>query len=67
MKLFEKSLVFVFASEGGFSNHPNECGGATNIGITESTQIRAHAKGIVSYSGIKNLKGVETAVIYFEL
>ena len=30
-KNFEKVLDFIFWSEGGFSNNPNDLGGKTNI------------------------------------
>lgn len=34
MKNFRKSLDYVLDFEGGYSNHPNDNGGATNYGIT---------------------------------
>ena len=36
-KNFEKIVQLVFGSEGGFSNHPNDRGGRTNYGVTQST------------------------------
>ncbi|MDJ1169675.1 glycosyl hydrolase 108 family protein [Roseofilum sp. BLCC_M154] len=40
---FDKSVAFIFDVEGGFSDHPNDNGGATNMGITEE---RAKAHGL---------------------
>lgn len=41
MTPFDKALSFVFGNEGGYSNDPNDRGGATNLGITQSTLDRA--------------------------
>ena len=34
---FERAFKFMIVNEGGFSNHPNDRGGATNHGITQAT------------------------------
>ena len=67
MTNFEKSLTFVFGSEGGYSDHPNDRGGKTNMGITESTLIRAYQAGIVEHKDIKQLTRQEAAEIYEQL
>lgn len=64
MDLFEKTLSFVFSSEGGLSNHPNDCGGATKMGITSGTLARAYKQGIVKHQNIKALTRAEAAEIY---
>ena len=33
---FQKALEFVFHAEGGYSNHKNDRGGATNMGVTQT-------------------------------
>ncbi len=60
---FEKALSFVFGSEGGYSNHPNDRGGATNMGITAGTLARAYKQGIVKHQNIKALTRAEAAEI----
>lgn len=37
MSRFDECLQFVLQREGGFSDHPNDKGGATNQGITQKT------------------------------
>lgn len=37
MANFRDALPFLFAHEGGYSNHPSDKGGETNFGITEAT------------------------------
>lgn len=34
---FDTALAFVLGFEGGFSDHPQDPGGATNLGITQAT------------------------------
>ncbi|MDO4560830.1 MAG: glycosyl hydrolase 108 family protein [bacterium] len=64
MTTFEKALVFVFGSEGGYSDHPNDRGGATNMGITSGTLARAFSQKIVGYKDIKALTRADAAEIY---
>lgn len=40
---FDKAMAFIFKWEGGLSDHPNDAGGRTNMGITED---RAAAHGL---------------------
>lgn len=60
---FDKMLGHVLGSEGGFSNHPNDNGGATNYGITEAT-YRAY-KGDSS-ADVRNITKEEVQDIYYK-
>lgn len=53
-KNFEKIVQLVFGSEGGFSNHPNDRGGRTNYGVTQST-----------YNGWRRKKGLPVKDIFY--
>lgn len=64
MSDFEKCLKVVLGSEGGYSDHPADKGGKTNMGITEGTLINAYSKGIVPHKDIKKLTQAEAANIY---
>jgi len=57
----------IFASEGGYVDHPKDPGGATNLGITRRTL--AAWRGIVPFSNlpkseVKNLSKKEALSIY---
>jgi hypothetical protein len=51
---YRRSLDFVLRSEGGFVNHPNDPGGATNQGITQGT-----------YNDYRRDKGLSTQSVQF--
>lgn len=36
-EIFKKLMSFIFKSEGGYVNHPNDRGGPTNMGVTQAT------------------------------
>ncbi len=42
-------LAGVYANEGGYVNHPNDPGGATNYGVTENVARRAGYRGPMRY------------------
>jgi lysozyme family protein len=60
---FNKCLDLVLVYEGGFSNHPADPGGATNLGITKAT-LEHWRKETVSVEDVKALKVEEAAEIY---
>lgn len=64
MSNFERCLTAIFGSEGGYSDHPADRGGKTNMGITEQTLIDAYNKKIVSHKNIKKLTREEATNIY---
>lgn len=64
MSTFVRSLTVVFGAEGGYSDHPADRGGKTNMGITEGTLARAYANGIVGHKDVKKLTRDEAAKVY---
>lgn len=60
---FATALALTLRYEGGYSDHPADPGGATNLGITRATlsQARGHA---VSKADVKALTHGEAASIY---
>ena len=60
---FDGCLAFTLRAEGGFSDHPADPGGATNMGITRATLagVRGHA---VSSAEVRALTRAEAADIY---
>nr|DAE84752.1 MAG TPA: Lysozyme [Caudoviricetes sp.] len=61
---FTRSVSVVFGNEGGYSNHPNDSGGATMMGVTQSTLNTAYSRGIVSYNSVKMLTRDDAYRIY---
>ena len=63
---FDECLAFTLRAEGGFSDHPVDPGGATNMGITRATlaAVRGHA---VSKADVRALTRDEAADIYRSL
>ena len=64
---FDSTVEFVFASEGGFSDDPDDPGGATNMGITHTTLDTAYQRGIVSHNDVTQLTVNEAKTIYREM
>lgn len=60
---FKACLEHVFASEGGYVDHPKDPGGATNMGITIST-LSAWRGSPASKADVRNLTRDEAAKIY---
>jgi lysozyme family protein len=60
---FDDALAHVLRFEGGYSDHPSDPGGATNLGITKADleRFRGHA---VSKAEVKALTRDEAAEIY---
>lgn len=63
---FEECLAFVLSREGGFVNHPNDRGGATNKGICQRTYDEwRERKGKVCQS-VRYIEDAEVSAIYYE-
>jgi lysozyme family protein len=64
MDLFQQALKFVLKWEGGYVNHPNDPGGATNKGITQRTYdsyLSSKGKGSIP---VKKITDSEVEDIY---
>ena len=62
---FEKALKFVLKWEGGYVNNPNDKGGATNKGITQTTyNAWLRSKG-QKLKDIRNIQDSEVKEIYY--
>ena len=62
---FEKALQFVLKWEGGYVNNPNDKGGATNKGITQTTYnawLRSKGK---NSKDVRNIQDSEVKEIYY--
>jgi lysozyme family protein len=65
MGSFERALCLAFQFEGGFSDDPDDRGGATNMGITRGTLSRAKVAGWVPKDAtIQTLTREQAAEIY---
>lgn len=63
---FEKALKFVLKWEGGYSNHKDDVGGATNKGITQATyNTWLYSKG-KNLKDVRNITDEEVKQIYYE-
>lgn len=64
MSNWDESLAFVLRAEGGYSDHPGDRGGRTNLGVTSGALSRARAAGIVDASDVTVLTRADAAKIY---
>ena len=58
MAEFSKAFPYLLASEGGYSNHPADRGGATKYGITERKARAAGYRGDMRQLPIEFAKGI---------
>lgn len=63
MSDFSKAIDYVLHNEGGFVDHPNDPGGATNMGVT-IRNLAAYRECFVTKEDIKNLTLEEAVGIY---
>jgi len=64
--MFDKALSFVLKWEGGYSNHPEDPGGATNLGITQSVYNSWRRSKGLPVQDVRNITREEAAQIYKE-
>jgi len=63
MTLFDRCLELVLIEEGGFVNHPEDPGGATNLGITKKA-YEDWVNTVTSVERIKSLRVSDVRPIY---
>jgi len=62
---FQDALEFVLEIEGGFSDHPEDPGGKTNMGVTEQTlEAAKHEKIVASSVTVENMTENHAKAIY---
>lgn len=61
---FDAALPFVLSWEGGFVNHPNDPGGATNKGVTQKVYDDWRARQGKSARDVRQLQDEELQAIY---
>lgn len=64
--MFERALRFVLKWEGGYSNHPQDPGGATNFGITQRTYDSWRKSKGLPTRDVRDINREEVAQIYRE-
>lgn len=57
MALFEKSIAHILTNEGGYVDHPNDPGGATNHGVSLRL-LRATREGDINNDGVINKEDI---------
>lgn len=62
---FEKALKFVLKWEGGYVNNPNDKGGATNKGITQSTYNAWLQSKKQNLKDVRHITDEEVRQIYY--
>lgn len=65
-EIFESALQFLFPSEGGYSNHKADKGGATNMGVTQSTYNAYLLRKKLPQKDVKLITKEEAVQIYYE-
>lgn len=65
MDVFDKALSFVLRWEGGYVNNPNDKGGATNKGITQSTYNAWLQSKKQNLKDVRHITDEEVRQIYY--
>jgi lysozyme family protein len=64
--VFERALEFALRWEGGFVDHPDDPGGATNYGVTQSTYDEWRSRLFLPPQSVQRISSREVRDIYFE-
>jgi len=63
-ELFRLCLAHVLKAEGGYVNHPNDRGGATNMGITQKVYDAVRDTKMIPRRSVKEITQAEVESIY---
>lgn len=67
---FEKAMPYVFEHEGGYNNHVQDKGGATNWGISlrllQALHMDFNNDGEINYLDVKSLSQEDAEQLYFD-
>lgn len=63
-EVFQRALAFVLRWEGGYVDHPQDPGGATNMGITQATYDRWRRSQGLPTRPVRDISREEAAAIY---
>lgn len=66
MSKFDDALAVILTHEGGYVNHPQDPGGATNKGITQGTYNAWRRKKKLAVRSVRDIENHEVAAIYRE-
>jgi lysozyme family protein len=64
MDRFERAFALLAVHEGGYSNHPDDPGGATNRGVTQRTYDSYRARHGLERRDVRRITDAEVAEIY---
>ena len=64
MDRFERAFALLAVHEGGYSNHPDDPGGATNRGVTQRTYDSYRARHGLERRDVRQITDAEVAEIY---
>ena len=64
MDRFERAFALLAVHEGGYSNHPDDPGGATNRGVTQRTYDSYRARHGLERRDVRQITDGEVAEIY---
>ena len=63
---FKKALSFLFPAEGGYNNDPDDHGGPTNMGVTQTSYNAYRRRKNLPYNDVKNITQKEAVNLYYE-
>lgn len=62
---FPQALPFILDMEGGFVDHPDDRGGATNFGVTQAVYDADRDRRALARQSVRHISEAEVAAIYY--